>query len=307
VVSRAAKLAKALGADEKLAKEIARMLIADAVRIQKEVEDGPLDGQTALVVGGAGKMGEWTCRFLATKGANVKVWDPRGRLRGHSNLKSLEPAARESDIIVIASPLGVAKEELVDVISAEPKGLVMDICSVKSHIAGTLRMAAAEGVKVASVHPMFGPRTPTVSGMNVVICDCGSKQAVAEARKLFESSGAQVTQLYLEEHDRMMAYVLGLSHLTALMFGRAVSSSDRKLSELREVQGTSFSRLADLAREVSSESRRVYHDIQVLNPHTRELVDVMDRALLEVKEAALEREHDRFIRIMDMIEEYTEE
>lgn len=299
VVARMVSLAGSLGADKKLAKDAAKLLIADAVAVQKEQEKLPFEGAKALVVGGSGSMGGWACRFLSNRGAKVKVWDPRGKRQGYPNAKALAAAVAESDIVVIASPLGVCPDELKLVLDACPKGLVIDLCSVKSHISGTLRLAAASGVMIASVHPMFGPKAPSPKGLNVVICDCGSREATTRAKELFAGAGAMVTELYLEEHDRMMAYVLGLSHLTALLFGGSLMSSGRKTSELREVQGTSFGRIVELTKEVSGESKRVYHDIQALNPHTKEMVEAAERALQELKEAALSPDHDMFIRLME--------
>jgi len=299
VVDKMAALAASLGGDKRLAKEAARLLIAEAVTVQKEKSALPLEGTTALVVGGAGNMGGWACRFLSNRGAKVKVWDPRGRRSGYSNVKTLAPTVSGSDITVIASPLGLASQELKLVLDEAPKGLVLDICSVKSHISGQLRLAAAGGLQVASVHPMFGPRAASPRGLNVVVCDCGCREATAQAKQLFADAGANVAELYLEEHDRMMSYILGLSHLTALLFGTTLASSGKSTSELRDIQGTSFARLADIAKEVSVESRRVYHDIQSLNPHTREMVEAAERALQGLKEAALDAEHDRFISSME--------
>lgn len=306
VIAKMASQAGALGADKRLAKEAAKLLISDAVAIQKATTELPLEGKKALVVGGAGHMGGWTCRFLSNRGAKVRVWDPRGKRPGYPRAKAFEAAVSDSDIIVVASPLGVCQEELRKVVEAEPRGVVMDICSVKSHISSTLRMAAANGVKVASVHPMFGPRAASPKGLNVIVCDCGSREATETARRLFKGSGAKVVELYLEEHDRLMAYILGLSHLTALMFGAATSSSGKKASELRGVQGTSFAKLAELAEEVSGESRRTYYCIQALNPHTREVFEAAERALCELKEAAASSDHEKFTSLMESTRQHME-
>jgi len=306
VVGKMVSLAGSLGADKRLAKEAAKLLITHAVTVQKEVPQLPFEGAKALVVGGSGNMGGWACRFLSNRGAKVKVWDPRGRRQGYSNAKVLDAAVRESDIIVVASPLGVCCDELRMVVDAHPKGLVLDICSIKSHISGTLRMAGASGVMIASVHPMFGPRAVSPKGLNVVVCDCGNREATDRAKRMFGEAGARVTELYLEEHDHMMAYILGLSHLTALMFGSALGSSGKKTSELKEVQGTSFAKLSELAKEVSNESRRTYHDIQALNPHTRQMVEAAERALAELKDASASADHDKFISLMESARRQTE-
>ncbi len=307
VVEKMTALAKSLNADKDITKEISRLLIADSVNVQKRVRREGLDGKKAIVVGGSGKMGEWMCRFLSNRGAEVKVWDPRGRLKGYSNVRLLDQAINSSDIIIVASPLGLCPDDLRRVVSARPSGLILDICSIKSHIAGILRLAAADGLKITSIHPMFGPGAPSAKGMNVVVCDCGSKQATEEAREMFESAGAKVIRLYLEEHDQMMAYILGLSHVTGLLFGATLASSGMSFAELQNVQGTSFAKLAALAKDVSGESRRVYHDIQTLNPRTKEMLDLMESNLGKIKNAAIEKEHDEFIKLMHSVKEYTED
>ncbi len=306
VVGKMTALAKSLNANKDITKEISRLLIADSVNVQKGVRREGLEGKKAVVVGGSGKMGEWMCRFLSNRGAEVKVWDPRGRLKGYSNVRLLDQAINSSDIIIVASPLGLCPDDLRRVVSARPSGLIFDICSIKSHIAGILRLGAADGLKVTSVHPMFGPSAPSAKGMNVVICDCGSKRATDEAKEMFGFAGARITRLYLEEHDQMMAYILGLSHVTGLLFGTTLASSGMSFAQLQSVQGPSFARLAALAKDISGESRRVYHDIQALNPRTKEMLDIMESSLGKIKDAAIEKEHDEFIQLMHSVKEYTE-
>lgn len=305
-MGRISKKAVRLGVDKRLARTVSKMLIEDSVQIQKNTSEGSLRGKNALVIGGAGRMGEWTCRFLSNRGAEVKIWDPRGRLQGYTNVRAPGAHVRSADIVVVSSPLGVSSDELRMALESQPEGLVFDLCSVKTHIASQLRRAAASGIKVASVHPMFGPRVPSPKGLNVLVCDCGSREAAREVGKMFADSGARVSTVYLEEHDRLMAYVLGLSHMTALLFGGVLRSSGKRLEELDNVRGTSFAKLAALSLEVSGESRRVYHDIQALNPHTREMVEATERMLSELKQAALDPDPTKFGDIMREEKQYLE-
>ena len=284
---------------------IAKALMADGVSSQKEKTPLPLKGRRALVVGGSGKMGEWTCRFLSCRGAEVTVWDPRGKLKGYRNVTEID-RAKDADIVVVASPLGVARDELAKVIEAAPKGLVFDLCSVKAHIAQTLCNAAADGMTVTSVHPMFGPRAPSPEGLNVLVCGCGSAKADRMAEALFSEAGAKVSKLTLTEHDELMAYALAMPHITALLFGGTLAESGRSMAELSPAGGTSYARLLAIAKEVSGESKRVYHDIQSLNPNTRGAIEAVERVLSELKDAALDGEPQAFGRIMEKQRKYLE-
>lgn len=298
--------ARAAGLSPKLGRSLAELLISMSVSEQKRTVTRPLRGRKALVVGGAGRMGEWACRFLSTRGAEVIISDERGSLDGYKSSSNINRAVPGQDIVVIASPLGTCPDDLAAVIKARPKGLVFDLCSVKSHIASKLKKGASEGLRITSVHPMFGPSEASPRGRNIVVCRCGSEEADAEAAELFASEGANVSFLSLDKHDELMAYVLGLSHLCTLVFAGTLAKSGRDSASFEQVQGPSFGKLRRMATELSNESRRVYHDIQALNPNTRHVVASMESVLREVRKAALDDDPSRFRTIMDSDREYLE-
>lgn len=296
--------ARRLGLDDDMATDLAGLLIGNAVRIQQRKPSTPLRRRSALVVGGSGRMGSWTARFLANRGATVNIWDPRGSLPGYSSIKSLRTYASESDLTVIASPLGVAAEELRAVLDSSPKGLVFDVCSIKGPLVRDIRSASKAGIRITSVHPMFGPSVASPRGRNVIVCHCGCPGADREVSSLFTSAGANITMTGLERHDELMAYVIGLPHLCMLAFASAVTKSKIPLEELERAQGPSFERLSRSARELSRESRRVYHDIQLLNPESKAMISTLESALHDLKTAALADDPKAFREIMDRCEEY---
>ena len=301
-----AKRSRSAGSNPEVAVKIAELLIAESVAIQKRKVKKDLLGKKILVVGGSGRMGAWICRRLSNRGAAVSVWDPRGKLDGYDNLDALKPAVRNSDIIVVASPLGAAPAELSLVLEAGPKGLVLDVCSVKGHIARQLRSAARSGVKIASAHPMFGPNVPTPRGRSMIVCDCGSAEGVAEAEKLFKRAGANVVRMPLERHDELMAYVLGLSHLGSLLFATSLARSGQSLAVLKSVQGPSFERMLAASNELHKESIRVYHDIQALNPSTKAMFTNFVNSVKFLKRAAIQKDPTEFRKIMESNRKYLE-
>ena len=273
-------------------------LIAEAVRVQQESFERGLKGKKALVIG-SGRMGAWTARFLSNRGAEVSIYDPRGSLEGYPNLESVGKGSADADMIVLASPLGTAERDLRELLATDPSGTIFDLCSVKAYLKEVLLEAASNGFNVTSVHPMFGPGSANPEGRNVIVCSCGCPEADRLARELLEGAGASVVEIPLDEHDRLIARVLGAPHLCALLFGRAVSTSGMDRGDLSAVQGPSFLTLCRLVDGISDESRRVYHDIQRLNPHTAEMVALMERALVELKRASVEEDPARFSKIMD--------
>jgi chorismate mutase/prephenate dehydrogenase len=306
VIEQFVRKARAFNVDPVFASILAELLISDALRSQKSRRSKPLREKRAVVVGGSGRMGEWFCRFLSNRGASVTVWDPRGRLEGYPNERSPGNHVRDSDIVVIASPLGVSQKDLDAVLACRPRGLVFDVCSVKSHISKSLRGAAKDGATITSIHPMFGPGVPSPRGLNVLVCDCGCTRANDQAERIFASAGANVTVLGLKDHDELMAYVLGLPHLCTLLFSNAASKSGHSFKELRQVQGPSFERLSKGARELAGESKRVYHDIQALNPNTEKMIASLERTVNALMKASLETKPTQFSRIMKSNKHYLE-
>jgi chorismate mutase/prephenate dehydrogenase len=298
--------ARSEGSDAAFAETLAELLISHSVKVQLKRRPGNLRGRTALVVGGSGRMGAWFCRRFSCEGAKVQVWDPRGTNDGYDNIEDLTSAAERASIVVISSPLGVCREELQMVLDARPEGLVFDVCSVKAHIADLLRKGAKSGLKVTSVHPMFGPNVATPKGRNVIVCDCGSSEANEETTELFTGSGAQVARTTLERHDKLMAYVLGLSHASTIVFAATLHASGTTLGELMAVKGPSFERMVDMAKELSHESVRVYHDIQALNPNTRRMFEDIDETMTKLREAAEGKKSEKFRRIIESNRRYLE-
>ncbi len=306
VLDRIADLAQSLGMDSTRTRELFRQMISESVKSQRVAKPKDLEGRKVLIVGGAGRMGRWACRFLSNRGATVRVYDPRGEIDGYENVASLQDHAKKADIVVIASPLGAVPDDLKAVVECGPDGLVFDVSSIKSHIAPFLRDANVRGIKIASIHPMFGPGAPSPRGRNVLICDFGSDDANKETYDLFSSWGARTIMIELDEHDRLMAYVLGLSHLTSFLFAGSARRSGEKVAGLREVQGPTFEKLVSISREAVNESRRVYHDIQSLNPNSKQMIAAVEDAFRELKAAALDPDPKRFAKIVDADREYME-
>ncbi len=79
----------------------------------------------------------------------------------------------DHDVIVVATPMKVAARVLLELAERKPKGLVVDIGSLKSPLRDGLKRLVDAGCKVTSIHPMFGPDTRLLSGRHVVFCELG--------------------------------------------------------------------------------------------------------------------------------------
>ncbi len=300
VLERFHGLGAAFGLEPRLAERIAHQLIGAAVQVQEETSAvGSEPARRILIVGGAGKMGRWLARFLAGQGHRVATHDPAGPVQGLVSAPDLDSGVREAEVVLLATPLSTGREVLGQVLASEPSGLVADIFSLKSHVLDHVRAAAARGLKVASLHPLFGPDVRTLAGRVLAVCDCGHPAAADEAGALFRDTALTVTRLRVEEHDAYMQYVLGLSHLVAILFFTTLERSGRDFGDLATMASTTFYKEARTAAEVARENPRLYYEIQSLNQHSAELFALVRQSLEAIERAALEGRPDAFIDLIE--------
>jgi chorismate mutase/prephenate dehydrogenase len=248
-----------------------------------------------LIVGGNGRMGNWLCRFLASRGHRIRVFD-RGENAQFPMERDLERGVRDAEIVILATPISETSKLLENVLSMEPSGTVLDIASIKTPLIPALRSGAAAGAKVCSMHPMFGPDTPSIIDRNVILCHCGSAEAVEQARLLLD--GANIVEMEVEEHDPVMAFVLGLSHAVNIAFFETLRQGGRPFQELERSASTTFRKQVESARHVAMENEQLYYEIQHLNPFNIETLEHLQRAVADLKEAAERGDREAFRRMM---------
>ena len=91
-----------------------------------------------------------------------------------------------------------------------------------------------------------------------------------------------------------MGWLLGLAHLTGMLFGVALTRSGLAPAELHECASTTFRRQSATALSVLSEDPDLYLDIQRLNPHRDEVYGAVRAALAELVETIGGDDRERF-------------
>lgn len=309
VLDRAARNADAVGIDPELARGLLRQLIeASLARQEQDRVRGAAggSGRRALVVGGAGRMGRWFSRFLDAQGFAVEIVDPAPSADDFPQRRTLEDGPVDHDLIVVAAPLRVAAGVLEALAKLRPSGVVFDLGSLKSPLASGLVALRDAGVRVTSVHPMFGPSANMLAGRHVIFVDVGVPEATAYARALFAETLALPVEMSLDEHDRMIGYVLGLSHLLNIAFFTALAGSETMAETLAQASSTTFDRQLAIASGVAAENPRLYFEIQHLNPHGAEAHRALETALSRVLDAIRAGDEEAFVDVMDSGRRYLE-
>ncbi len=310
VLLAAREAGRQFGVSPQVAENILRLLIRSSLTTQEQASvaaQGAGSGRTALVIGGNGKMGRWFADFMASQGFVVTVADPVGSPPGFEHLADWRDADLKQDFIVVAAPLGVTDKILRELAMRRPKGVIFDVGSLKSPLRAGLNALRSHGCRVTSMHPMFGPDTELLSGRHVVFVDLGSAEATQAARELFASTMAEQVVMSLDDHDRLIAYILGLSHALNIAFFTALAESGEAAPKLAKLSSTTFDAQLDVASKVAQESPELYFEIQSLNDYGAESLEALSQAVERLRAAVIAQDFTAFEALMRRGREYLED
>ncbi len=302
VVGRAREQAEKAGLPGDLAEGIVRLLIDASLSRQERVRlqaRGRGKGHEALVVGGGGMMGRWFCEFLSSQGYAVTVADPVARPRKLPHVKNWKEASRRFELTVVAAPVAASASILADMEQVRHPGLIFDIASIKDPVKGVLKRMASAGMKVASIHPMFGPDTDLLSGCHILLMDVGAPDAAAAAAEVFAGTMVDILRVPVDEHDRLIAWVLGVSHAINVAFIHALEESGQQAPTLARMSSTTFDAQLEVARAVAGDNPRLYFEIQRLNPHGAEVLGELVAKVEKLARFVREGNEREFVQMME--------
>jgi len=309
VLKGAHERALALGLEPELAAEIMETLIRASLTRQEQTRVAAQTkgvGKRVLIIGGAGKMGAWFAHFLSSQGFAIEISDPSSSPTPFPRVADWRENNVDHDLIIVATPMKVAGDVLTELATRRPSGVVIDIGSLKSPLRGGLERLAAAGCKVTSIHPLFGPDTRVLSGRHVVFCDVGVPEATREARALFASTMAEQTEMSVDDHDRVMAYVLGLSHALNLAFFTALAESGELVPRLQRMSSTTFDAQLRVASLVARDNPHLYFDIQTLNDYGTVALQGLRAATERIERLVEDRDEAGFVELMAAGRRYLE-
>lgn len=287
VLERAEDRAIDLGMPASIARDIMQQLIGHSLTHQEQrrwvsAEHGL--GQSALVIGGLGRMGAWMARYLDALGFAVEIADPGAGKSIFPLISQWQSSKLQHDVIAVAAPMRISNQILLSLADRSPEGLIFDIASLKSPLSAGHAALLEAGCQVTSVHPMFGPDAMMLADRHVLFVDVGHVGATRAALDLFAHTAAECVQMSPSEHDQAMSWVLGLSHLMNIAFATTLSGSATAISWLRKLSSTTFNAQFEVANNIIHENPRLYYEIQHCNASGENVLELFTARLEELKQ-----------------------
>lgn len=306
VLDMARGQAEQLNVDPNLAEEIMTTLIRASLTHQERrrvMAEAAGDGRRALIIGGAGKMGGWFVDYFSSQGFLTVIADP-GVQPGPGRCRDWRQAGIDYDVIVVATPMAISGQILDSLAELKPAGLIFDIGSLKSPLKKGLEACRAAGCKVASIHPMYGPDTELLSGRHMIFVDAGCPEATAEAKELFAATMVEELDMGLDDHDRLIAYVLGLSHALNIAFFTALAESGEAAPKLAKLSSTTFDAQLLVSGAVAHDNPHMYFEIQHLNDFGLDPLDALCDSAARIREVVASGNEAAFVDLMEKGRDY---
>lgn len=307
VFLKAIEIAHELGLPESLTTKLQQLLIESSLSRQEKdrITNNSQNAMSVMVIGGSGRLGGWLCRFFADSGHKISVVDLIKPDFPCDFLTAIDEKVLEKDIVVVATPMRESIKILDKLHELKPtRPVIFDVSSVKTPIYKTLLKLKKAGLKVTSLHPMFGPSVELLFGKHLIRTSLGVKEADILVDEIFSSTSLEVVDMSIDAHDSVIASLLSLSHLVSIIFAHALSQGDFKVDYLEKFSSPTFLRLLAVSKQVIRENPRLYFEIQALNPHTPKVHEHLAKALKATSLAILDMDEQAFLNIMNKSKNY---
>jgi prephenate dehydrogenase len=175
---------------------------------------------------------------------------------------TLEECVAESDIVVLAVPVGAAVKLLPQVLDAYQKAhaedkVVIDVCSTKEMLAHSVKYHPYRKQYVAT-HPMAGTEYSgpwaampgLFDGHACIICDAqeSSSKAIRKIEALYDALNMRSIHMNSSNHDVHTAYVSHISHVTSFALALTVLEKEKDEKHIFDLASGGFSSTVRLAK-----------------------------------------------------------
>ena len=171
---------------------------------------------------------------------------------------SFEEGVQKADLIVLATPVNVMIHQIVKALDLmRSDAILTDLGSTKEILATVVQDHPKRNRYVAA-HPIAGtensgPEAAFASLMHhkmMIICDreLSDPDAVNEVEGIFKSFEMKIAHMNAKEHDRHIAFVSHLSHITSFVLGATVLDKEKDERSIFAMAGSGFSSTVRLAK-----------------------------------------------------------
>jgi prephenate dehydrogenase len=239
-----------------------------------------------ILILGAGKMGSFFTDLLSFEHEVAVLESNLQRMRFIYNAVRLQQPGEitefSPDLVINCVTLNQTVNAFKSVIPyLPPKCIISDIASVKTNLQ---EFYSSCGFPYVSTHPMFGPTFANLGSLereNTILITESDHLGKVFFKDLYAKLKLNIFEYSFEEHDRVVAYSLGVPFASTLVFAATMKHQD--------APGTTFKRHMKTARGLLSEDDYLLTEI-LFNPRTPKQIARIQEELSKLQEIIEEKD-----------------
>ncbi|MDR0559068.1 MAG: prephenate dehydrogenase [Prevotellaceae bacterium] len=218
------------------------------------VGTGLIGGSMALSL----KKNKFGTRFIGVDNNELHCREAV-RLGIVDDIMSLENAVGKSDMVILSTPVNAAENILVRILDIieNDRLVVVDMGSTKKAVCVACKNHVRRSQYVAS-HPIAGTEfsgpqaafDSLFNGKKTIICDSelSSEFALNTVTDMYKTIGMEISYMSSEIHDRHIAFVSHISHISSFALGSTVLNIEKDEKSIFTMAGSGFGSTVRLAK-----------------------------------------------------------
>jgi len=172
--------------------------------------------------------------------------------------KATNEDLKHADLVILSIPVDAAVNEIIEILNLiSDDTLVMDVGSTKGQICKAIEQHPKRRNFLAT-HPIAGTEfsgpKAAIYGLyqnkTNIICEVEKTafKLQEKALQLFADLGMRIRYMNPEAHDKHIAYVSHLSHISSFMLGKTVIEKEKNERDIFDMAGSGFASTVRLAK-----------------------------------------------------------
>lgn len=235
------------------------------------------------IIGGSGKIGRTFKNAFENIGLNVIVTD-------HSTKDEENDLINKSEWIILSVPIDKTPEVFNSIKSKIRKDQVFsDFTSVKSILDDN-----TYDFEFISCHPLFGPLN-NIIGQNIVTIPVSDGSLYDNIKAIFNKIGLKVTEMKsLEEHDKYMSLIQGMTHFSHVCFTTAMKKLDLDIDKVMDICSPIYQSNISFSSRITGGDENLYTNIIMDNPTNIDVLQMYLDTSNKLLEMIKDKNYDDF-------------
>ena len=236
-----------------------------------------------VIIGGSGKIGTTFKKAFEKVGLNVMVTDD-------STKDQENDLINRSEWIILCVPIDKTAEVFNRIKNNIRKDQVFsDFTSVKSVLGDD-----DYNFEFISCHPLFGPLN-NIEGQNIVTIPVSEGPFYHEIKDIFIKLGLKVTEMKsLEEHDKYMSLIQGMTHFSHICFTTAMKKLDLDFDKVMDICSPIYQSNISFSSRITGGDENLYTNIIMDNPTNFDVLQMYLDTSNKLLEMVKDKKYDDF-------------